>query len=223
MQPIKKILYSFMWCKSYIETQKRWNIFKDFIACFLLEKQGYPHSPYCTNRKNQVRVNMHWFISQLHRNICYHFLPAFVNFTPCSITPSDQILFLSFFTVICNVHSFLNHSILYKQEKPDVGEHALIYFTTPREDLLSFSTSICEFHALFNHTIWTKKNFVIFYCHMQRPQLFNHTMWQEKMQGRLEVSTAHSWELPHGIRGNVSAWVLSSHHWNKYSKSKAII
>jgi hypothetical protein len=76
---------------------------------------------------------------------------------------------------------------------------------------------------LFNHTIWTKKNFVIFYCHMQRPQLFNHTMWQEKMQGRLEVSTAHSWELPHGIRGNVSAWVLSSHHWNKYSKSKAII
>ncbi len=143
MQPIKKILYSFMWCKSYIETQKRWNIFKDFIACFLLEKQGYPHSPYCTNRKNQVRVNMHWFISQLHRNICYHFLPAFVNFTPCSITPSDQILFLSFFTVICNVHSFFKSLHIVQTGKTRCGWTCI---------------------DLFHNSTW--RSVVIFYQHL---------------------------------------------------------
>jgi hypothetical protein len=124
MQPIKKILYAFTWCKSYIENQKRWNIFKDFITCLLLEKQGYPDSPYCTNRKNQVRVNMHWLISQLHLKICCHFLPAFANFTPCSITPSDQkTKFVIFYRHMQLPQLFQSHNVTGIKERPIRGFH----------------------------------------------------------------------------------------------------
>ncbi len=67
---------------------------------------------------------IHWFISQLHLKICCHFLPAFVNFTPCSITPSDQkTKFVIFYRHMQLPQLFQSHNVTGINARPIRGFH----------------------------------------------------------------------------------------------------